>query len=248
MTKKTTLLFLCLVPFIKSAIAQKDTTNAINNSSKNKFSILIGTSLSGFGNKKFDFSYENCFVSPVFSPLIEIVYWSRSNFNHSIIFGGIVKDFSNSNNRFYFETTGRSGGDGGFKNFNVSYSLQYVFFKQKKVMPFISLSQMYSFRDYDFKLYLYYSSTNSYLKERTNLFLLQLPIGFIIKKPKLTFKFEAICNIFAFTKNKREYTFLDNYGDYTTNYFNYNKTYFLLKKENNKFIFNGLQIKLGYNF
>lgn len=247
MTKKI-LLFFCLVFYIKTAIAQRDTTNDNNNSSKHKLSILIGTSFSGLGNKKFDFSYENCFVSPVFSPLIEVLYWSKSNFNHSIIFGGIVKNFSNSNNTFYFETTGRSGGDGGFKNFNVSYSLQYVFFKQKKVMPFISLTQMYNFRDYDFKLYLYYSNTNNYLKERTNLFLLQLPIGFILKKPKFTLKFEAIWNIFAFTKNNREYTFLNNYGDYTTNYFNYNKTYFLFKKENNKFIFNGVQIKLGYNF
>jgi hypothetical protein len=248
MTKKTILLFFCLLFFVKSAIAQKDTINDINNSNKHKFSIIFGTSLSGIGNKKFDFSYENWFVLPVFSPLIEVIYWSRSNFNHSIILGGIVKDFSHSFNKFYFETTGRIGGDGGFKNFNVSYSLQYVFFNKKKVMPFISLAQTYSFRDYDFNIYLYYSSTNNYLKERTNLFLLQLPIGFIIKKPKVTFKFEAICNIFAFTKNKREYRFLDNFGDYTTNYFNYNKTYFLFNKENNKFIFNGLQIKLGYNF
>jgi len=189
-----------------------------------------------------DKMYRNAYHDAIIAPTINLDYITKENVNYSFGFGFTGQ---NRKDNYYYPTDKLAWGS--FKNLFFTFQTVYSFLNKKKcnVHPFIGLGTYYGYKELSDNIP-WFNWPTDFLRDRSNIFLVQVPFGSAFYKGHIYVALNATLNILCVIDGKQDFD-AGNKSFYSE-HIHYSKTIFIDKIVNENFFLTNVRLKLGFLF
>jgi hypothetical protein len=229
----------------RHAFYLSNTLNFVINDKNYPYCIMEST---GISDPILDYKaklFRNALHDITVSPMFEYQYVGHKGNLHSFGIGYSKYEFDD------YSHTYRS--QGSFQTVYTNYQFAFIFLKNKElpIHPFIAAQEFVAYKYYNdtrlpedsYPPYICYY----YIKDKSLLFLTQIPVGVIYSDKHYSFIFNFTFNFSAIVFGNHRFD-PDSGGGYSPDNINYSKFLFLNKVISEKYILQNIQFKFGYRF
>ena len=229
---KNNILLLFILALLQTSyvsFAQTDSLQKLK--PKYRFAISIGFSLNNFYTATYNPMSSNDYKEKVFlnsiynailSPSVGIHYQPTNRIAYCMSLGIAQFKANNFDGDYYFMKR--------LQAIAFNYETNFFLIKRNKIRPFIGIGfRFINNKLLDDKSYVENSNIKYYTIDKSNLFLLQIPVGFLINKHHFVIKLSSTFNLISFSLGKQNFTASSSFNYYKTNETSYSKFIFTNK-------------------
>jgi hypothetical protein len=197
----------------------------------------------GISNPMTDYKerlYQNAFFCTNFFQGIEINYYDKIGFRHSLGYSFLEKDKTHNWSINISQ---------GFTNsVNMNYQFSYSFFQNHRIFiyPFIAAKEDLTVKILKDELYPWDHHEDIFtIKDNSGLLLTQLPVGFLIDLKYFTCSLSASFNLLAVIIGNNQFDPPAGYGEFTHEKINYFKVQSIIDLIEEKYFLQNLRVSVG---